>query len=73
MSGRVQGVGLRGCVERLLSADVRQDDLRELFFGVREQNGGSTKVHETTHFLAHSTRNQGIVWQEVTDSRRSWP
>ena len=31
MSGRVQGVGLRGCVERLLSADVRQDDLRELF------------------------------------------
>src|SRR5262245_35393645 len=38
----IVGTGLRGRIERLLRGDIQNDDLRELFFYVREIKGGTT-------------------------------
>jgi hypothetical protein len=59
------GIGSRGRVERLMRGEARHDDLRELFFGMRDENG---IISEIGHFLAHpGIRTKGIVWREVTD------
>jgi len=62
------GTGLRGRIERLLRRDARKDDLRELFFRIRDEARGGGFVREIANFLAHpEIRTQGIVRQEVCD------
>src|SRR5215467_9739672 len=64
----IVSTGLRGRIERLLHGDIREDDLRELFFNMREESGGRGTVSEIAHFLAHpGTRTQGITRQECRD------
>lgn len=65
------GVGPRAIVERLLRADIRQQDLHSLFFDLRELLGGKGLVGEIGHFLAHpGIRDQGLVKREVSDQIR---
>jgi hypothetical protein len=62
------GTGLRGRVERLLRGDIRQADLHELLFNMRDEAGGSGLVSEIANFLAHpSMRTQGIATQDMRD------
>jgi hypothetical protein len=60
--------GLRIRLERLLRGDVREQDIHQLFFNMRDETGGSRVVAEVTHFLAHpQKRNRGTAMREVRD------
>jgi hypothetical protein len=59
---------LRSRVERILSGDIREQDLHHLFFNMREESGGKGIVSEIANFLAHpQMRTQGIATREVRD------
>ena len=61
-------MALRSRVQRLLSGEIREQDLHRLFLSIREESGGSGLVSEIAHFLAHpSVRTRGIAWHEVRD------
>jgi hypothetical protein len=67
-SGAIISTGLRGSIVRLLKGDVRESDLRDLFFSMRAESGGSGIVSEIAHFIAHpDRRTQGIIVREVSD------
>jgi hypothetical protein len=73
MTPSLVGTGLRGRVERLFRRDIRQQDLRELFFNMRDESGGTGIVSEVANFLAHpAIRTQGMVTQEVRDTFAFW-
>jgi hypothetical protein len=68
-SGAIISTGLRGGVERLLRGEVREQDIRDLFFSMREETGGSGLVSEVAHFMAHPMlRTQGMIVRELRDS-----
>lgn len=62
------GTGLRGKVERLLHGDVNAADLHDLFFTMRDEAVGSGLVTEIANFIAHPTRTQGPIRQDVADA-----
>ena len=60
---------LRVCVKRLLSGDVRVDDITRLFLSLRLRSYGSPEVTEAGDFIAHSdTRSKGIATERVRDT-----
>ena len=60
--------GMRGSIERILSGDVRVQDLHALFFSMRQESGGKGIVSEIAHFVAHpEPRTQGITRDELRD------
>lgn len=64
----ILSTGQRVLVERLLSGDIRPQDLTTLFFSMREETGGRGIVSEIAHFLAHpAVRTQGLVTSEIRD------
>lgn len=69
MSSPLVSAGLRGCVERILSGDVRAQDLHSVFFGLRQESGGKGIVREVAHFVAHpEPRTQGLSHAELRDA-----
>jgi hypothetical protein len=68
---------LRSRVERLLSGDVREQDLHHLFLNMREE-GRKSVIAEIAHFLAHpEKRTKGMVTKEARDAlsflKFRWP
>ncbi len=60
--------GLKARVDRLLSGDIRSEDLTRLFLYVRDHCDGRESVQEIGDFVAHhSERTKGIVTRETRD------
>lgn len=52
----------RARIQRMLSGDVRVEDLNQTFVGLRFTSSSGPAVHEIGHFIAHrDERNTGVV------------